>query len=91
VSYTIIRIPIKNNSIEFKRFVVIFIPLQLILGRVVKFSRNHVCLLEDIPNGTTLAQKIVTISVFSVTEILAIENQQLDCTFSLSPSGHKVC
>jgi hypothetical protein len=42
---------------------------------------DHVCLLNDLPNGTTLAQKIVESSVFSVIEILAIEDHKLDSTF----------
>jgi hypothetical protein len=61
--------------------VVVFIPLQLTLRRVVECSWNHVCLLDDLPNGTTLVQEIVASSVFSVTEILAIENHYLYCTF----------
>jgi hypothetical protein len=35
----------------------------------------------------TLTQKIVVSSVFAVTEILSIENHQLDITFSMSPLG----
>jgi hypothetical protein len=35
----------------------------------------------DLPNGTTLAQEIVASSVFSVTEIIAIENDKLHNTF----------
>jgi hypothetical protein len=55
--------------------------LQLTLGRVVKHHQDHVRLLHDLPNGMTLAQKIDENSVFSVTEILAIENPKLYCTF----------
>jgi hypothetical protein len=55
--------------------------LQLTLGRVVECIENHVCLLDDLPNGATLAQKIVVSSVFSVTEILAIEDHKLNITF----------
>jgi hypothetical protein len=54
--------------------VVVFIPLQLTLGRVVECIRDHVRLLDDLPNGMTLAQKIVASSVLPVTEILAIED-----------------
>jgi hypothetical protein len=32
----------------------------------------------DLPNGTTLAQKIVVSSIFLIIEILAIKNHQLD-------------
>jgi hypothetical protein len=61
--------------------VVIFIPLQLTLGRVVECSRDHIRLQDDLPNGTTLAQEIVASSFFPVTEILAIENDKLHNTF----------
>jgi hypothetical protein len=47
---------------------------------VVECVGDHVRLLNDLPNGATLAQKIVTSSVFSVTEILAIEDHKLDST-----------
>jgi hypothetical protein len=61
--------------------VVIFIPLQLTLGRVVECVGDHVRLLDDLLNGVTLAQKIVTNSVLSISEILAIENDKLHSTF----------
>jgi hypothetical protein len=77
----IIYIPIKSSSNEIEDFVVIFIPLQLTLGSIVECSRDHLCLLDDLPDSTTLVQEIVASSVFSVTEILAIENHQLDNTF----------
>jgi hypothetical protein len=35
----------------------------------------------DLPNGTTLAKKIVASLIFSVTEILVIEEHMLDSTF----------
>jgi hypothetical protein len=50
-------------------------------SRVVECVGDHVRLLDDLPNGATLAQKIVTSSVFPVTEILAIEDHKLDSTF----------
>jgi hypothetical protein len=81
VSYTIIHIPTKSSSNEIKSFVVVFILLQLTLGRVVEHRHDHVRLLYDLPNGTTLAQKIVVSSVLPVTEILAIEDHKLDSTF----------
>jgi hypothetical protein len=43
---------------------VVFIPLQLTLGRIVECSRDHVRLLDDLPNGTTLTQEIVVSSIF---------------------------
>jgi hypothetical protein len=55
--------------------------LQLTLGRVVECIEDHVRLLDDLPNGTTLAQKIVASSVFPVTEIIAIEDHKLNNTF----------
>jgi hypothetical protein len=55
--------------------------LQLTLGHVVECIRDHVCLLDDLSNGATLAQKIVASLVFPVTEILAIEDHKLNNTF----------
>jgi hypothetical protein len=48
---------------------------------VVKWSRDHVCLLYDLSNDTTLTQKIIMSLVFSVTEILTIEDDKLHSTF----------
>jgi hypothetical protein len=45
---------------------------------MVECIQDHVRLLDDLPNDTTLAQKIVASSVFPVTEILAIEDQLKD-------------
>jgi hypothetical protein len=81
VSYIIIHIPTKSSSNEIKSFVVVFIPLQLTLGCVVEHRWDHVCLLYDLPNGMTLAKKIVASSVFPLNEILAIEDHKLDSTF----------
>jgi hypothetical protein len=61
--------------------VVVFILLQLILGRVVECIGDHVCLLDDLLNGAALAQEIVAGSVLPITEILAIENDKLHSTF----------
>jgi hypothetical protein len=55
--------------------------LHLTLGHVVECVGDHVCLLDDLPNGTILAQKIVVSSVFPVTEILAIEDHKLNSSF----------
>jgi hypothetical protein len=55
--------------------------LQLTLGRVVECIGDHVCLLDDLPNGATLTQKIVASLVFPVTEIIAIEDDKLNNTF----------
>jgi hypothetical protein len=55
--------------------------LQLTLGHVVECIGDHVCLLDDLSNGVTLAQKIVVSLVFSVTEILGIEDDKLNITF----------
>jgi hypothetical protein len=48
---------------------------------VVECIRDHIRLLDDLPNGVTLTQKIVASSIFSVTEILAIEDHKLNNTF----------
>jgi hypothetical protein len=42
---------------------------------------DHVHLLDDLLNGVTLAQKIVASLVFSITEILTIEDHKLNSTF----------
>jgi hypothetical protein len=55
--------------------------LHLTLGRVVEHRQDHIRLLHDLPDDTTLAQKIVASLIFSVTEILVIENHKLDSTF----------
>jgi hypothetical protein len=81
VSCTIIYIAIKSSSNEIENIAVVFIPLQLTLGRVIECSQDHVLLLNDLLNGMTLAQKIVASSFFPLTEILAIKNHQLDNTF----------
>jgi hypothetical protein len=55
--------------------------LQLTLGRVVECIRDYVRLLNDLPNGAALAQKIVVSSVFPVTKIITIENNKIHITF----------
>jgi hypothetical protein len=42
---------------------------------------DHVCPLNDLPNGATLAQEIVTGSVLLITEIIGIENDKLNSSF----------
>jgi hypothetical protein len=48
---------------------------------VVECIGDHVRLLDDLPNGVTLPQKIVVSSVLPITEILAIENDKLNNAF----------
>jgi hypothetical protein len=48
---------------------------------MVECIRDHVCLLDDLPNGMTLAQKIVASSVFPITKILTIEDHKFNSTF----------
>jgi hypothetical protein len=62
-------------------FVVIFIPHQLTLGCVVERHLDHIRLLYDLLDGTTLAQEIVVSPIFLVTEIIVIEHHKLDSTF----------
>jgi inner membrane protein involved in colicin E2 resistance len=81
VSYTIIHIFIKSSSNEIKSLIVVFIPLYLTLGSVVERHRDHIRVLHDLPDGSTLAQKIAASLVFSVTKILAIETHKLYCIF----------
>jgi hypothetical protein len=48
---------------------------------VIECVGDHVRLLNDLPNGATLAQKIVASSIFLITKILAIEDHKVDSTF----------
>jgi hypothetical protein len=48
---------------------------------VVECIRDHVHLLNDLPNGTALAEEIVTGSVLLIIEILAIKNDTFHSTF----------
>jgi hypothetical protein len=48
---------------------------------MVKCIGDHVRLLDDLPNGATLAQEIVAGSVLPITKILTIENDKLHSTF----------
>jgi hypothetical protein len=48
---------------------------------MVEYIQDHVCLLYDLPNGAALSQEIVVSSIFSVTEILVIENEKLHSIF----------
>jgi hypothetical protein len=50
------------------------------MGHVVERHRDYVRLLYDLPNGTTMTQKIVASSVLSITKILTIEDHKLDNT-----------
>jgi hypothetical protein len=68
----IIHIPVKSSSNEIKRFVVIFIPLQLTLDHIDKRRQDHVRLMNNLPNYTTLTQEIFVSLVFSVTKIITI-------------------
>jgi hypothetical protein len=58
-----------------------FIPLQLTLGHVVECIGDHICLLNDLPNGAALAQEIVAGLVLSITKILTIEDHKLNDNF----------
>jgi REP element-mobilizing transposase RayT len=51
------------------------------LSHVVECIRDHVHLLHDLPNDTTLSQEMVASSIFLVTEILTIEDYKLKITF----------
>jgi hypothetical protein len=48
---------------------------------VVECIWNYVRLLDDLSNDATLAQEIVASSVFPVTEVLVIEDHNLNNTF----------
>jgi hypothetical protein len=81
MSYTIIHIPTKSSRNEIKSFVVVFIPHQLTLGRVIEHHRGHVYLMYDLSNGMILVQKIIMSSVLPVIEILGIKYHKLYDTF----------
>jgi L-rhamnose isomerase len=81
VSYPIIHIPTLSSSKKIKCLVIVFIPLQLTLGRVVECIGDHVRLLDDLPNDVALTQEIVGGSVLPITEILTIEDHKLNSTF----------
>jgi hypothetical protein len=51
------------------------------LGHVVECSQDHARLLNDLSNVTTMAQKIVTSSIFLIIKILAIKEHMLHITF----------
>jgi hypothetical protein len=78
---SIIHFPIKTSSNEIKGFLVVFISLQLILGHVVECIEDHVRLLDNLPYGATLAQKIVASSVLPIIKILTIKNDKLNSIF----------
>jgi hypothetical protein len=48
---------------------------------MVECIRDHVCLLDDLPNGAALAQEIIVSLIFLVTKILTIKNHKLNNTF----------
>jgi hypothetical protein len=77
----IIHISTQSSSNEIQGIVVVFIPYELTLGRVVDRSQNHIHRLYDLPNGTTLAQEIIVSLIFLVTKILAIKDNKIDNTF----------
>jgi hypothetical protein len=54
---------------------------------VFECIKDHVRLLDDLPNGAALAQEIVAGSVLSITEILIIEDHKLNNTFLLVAFG----
>jgi hypothetical protein len=57
------------------------------LGRVVERRQDHVRLLHNLPDGTTLGQEIVASLIFLLTEILIIKHHKLDDTFLQADFG----
>jgi hypothetical protein len=51
------------------------------LGRVVECHRDHVRILYELPNSTTLSQQIVVSSILTITKILVVEDDKLYDTF----------
>jgi ribosomal protein L7Ae-like RNA K-turn-binding protein len=81
VSDSIKHIPTLSSSNKIKSLIIIFIPSQVNLGRVVECCRDHVRLLHDLLDGMTLAQKIVVSTILRITKILVIEDHKLHNTF----------
>jgi hypothetical protein len=75
------HITTKSGSDKVQGLIVVLIFHQLSSGCILKHHGNDVCFLYDLPNGTTLAQEIVASPVFPLTEILAIEDNELHGTF----------
>jgi hypothetical protein len=78
---SIIHSPTYSSSNEVKRLIVVFITLHLTMCHVVEHRGDHVCLLYDLLDSTSLTQKIVASSVLPITEILVIEDHKLSNTF----------
>jgi hypothetical protein len=55
--------------------------LQLTVYGVVEHRGDHVQLLHDLPDGTSLTQKIVVSLVLPIIEIITIEDHKLHNTF----------
>jgi hypothetical protein len=49
--------------------------------RVVEHRGDHICILYDLADSTSLTQKIVTSSVLPITKVLTIEDHKLHYTF----------
>jgi hypothetical protein len=79
----IIHIPTKRSSNEIKSLIIVFVPLQFTLCRVVEHRGDHIRLLYDLLDGTSLTQKIVASLILPLIEILTIEDHKLDNTFFL--------
>jgi hypothetical protein len=86
---TIIHIPTKSGSDKVQGLIVVIIFHQLSRGCILKCHGDDICFLYDLPNGTTLAQEIVTSLVFLITEIIAIEDNEFMTPLSMSPLGCK--
>jgi hypothetical protein len=78
---TIIHIPTKSGSDKVQGLIVVLILHQPSSGCILKRRGDDVCFLYDLPKGTTLDQEIIVSPIFSITEILAIEDNELHDTF----------
>jgi hypothetical protein len=78
---TIIHISTKSGSDKVQGLILVLIFHQLSSGCILKRHRDDVCFLYDLPNGTILTQGIIVSPVFPITEILAIEDNELQGTF----------
>jgi hypothetical protein len=78
---TIIHIPTKSSSDKVQGLIVVLVFCQLNSGCILKHHGDDVCFLYDLQNGMTLAQETIASPDFSITEILAIEDNELHDTF----------
>jgi hypothetical protein len=79
--YTVTHIPTESGSDNVQGLIVVLVFCQLSSGCNLEHCEDDVCFLYNLPNGMALAHEIVVSLVFPITEILAIEDNELHDTF----------